>query len=247
MSLPRELRRALRQDLPIVPGRHLPHCGWFPWGVPGRPLDLAHFDPVRNLAASANFAKPLGGLWTSPLEWVRGACLGNMFLRWADREGYASDYAGPVIVIEPDPTRPVVVIDSPEHLAAAVKRWPGGDPHDWIGPARVHPRLRPPTCIDWEAAAAEVDALYLTDRGMRATRFCWLGQPALELWDCSTVLFLQPSFRIRGPQAIPDHQMRMAIRVADKNHRIDELTARLIKRGMPADHPGLQLLQRMKD
>jgi len=131
--------------------------------------------------------KPTGGLWTSPLLYgPESVVVGTGWTQWCAMEawGSAAD-ATEVVEVVPDPDARVYVIDDLPTLARLIRTYPE------TGARIVPTSVRAP--IDWPAVAADVDAVWLTERGQACTRF---SDPSLYGWDCETVLWLNRAFTI---------------------------------------------------
>jgi len=156
----------------MVSGADLPPLAWASHGFT---FDSAAWRPITNCPGWT--IKPLGGLWTSPMH-VDG---GTHWTQWCEREDYDKN-AGPLVPIVPAADATVFRVHSLDDLRALCARYP----------IEVPARMRMWPTIDWEKAAAEIDAVWLTEEGQYATRY---SEPGLYGWDCATVLWLQPRFR----------------------------------------------------
>jgi len=140
-------------------------------------------DPARFLPPAMGgdrpLGKPSGGLWTSPLVDRDGEAW-SPWLEWCFGE-MESVLAQPRWRLDPDPAARIARIDGVPDLAALVARYPyAGAPWADFWPE-----------IDYAAAAADLDAIHLTERGQHATRF---SVPSLYGWDCACTLFLRWCF-----------------------------------------------------
>ena len=137
------------------------------------------FDPARWMPISNRHGwgvKPTGGLWTAPMR-----DKGTAWTEWCEMEHYGNPEA-PLTSITPDPDAVVFRVDDLPGLVIFERRYPLGGERSRI-PMFPH--------VDWEKAATEIDAVWLTEAGQHRTRFT---EPGLYGWDCETVLWLQPRF-----------------------------------------------------
>lgn len=165
-----------------VTGADLPELGWqhvkkFKL-TKIRPLYIDKFSSV----------KPLGGLWTSPL--LPDGTTG--WVHWKIDAGYG-DPDLPLTRLRAHPDARVWVIDELADLEALGREFPGDATEDWqIAMLGLNGG------VDWLAAATGHDAVWLTARGERWTRF---SRPGLYGWDCETVFFLNPTVSLSPPSA----------------------------------------------
>lgn len=157
----------------------LPPLGW----QHAQPFNLTRVEPIR-----PGMMKPSGGLWTSPLRPDGTGRLVSGWIRWCEDNSFAAP-AAPVTLIIPDPSARIAVVDSHADLLGLETAYRDHDE----ALLNVSPRVWP--LVDWVAMSREVDAVWLTDDGQWATRFT---QPGLYGWDCETVLWLNPRFRVGG-------------------------------------------------
>lgn len=187
---------------PPITGNELPRLGWHH----SEPFDVVKFEPVTRVPAEylAMYTKPNGGLWTTPLNEVAGIVCNS----WVAFHG-TRRFDRPLWEIHPQPGAKVFVVDHPDDLADAVRRYP--DPRNTIETfdPDVAFRLPDSALVDWPAMAQDFDAFYLTTDGVRhlnspdpmasLTNFrgrrTSLGQH-LALWDVITVLWLNPAFTV---------------------------------------------------
>jgi hypothetical protein len=163
----------------MVTGSELPRLGW---AAHGFTFDRSEWRPIQNTIGMP--IKPHGGLWTAPLLDDGG----TPWTRWCEDNDY--DHSpGPVVPIRPDPDAAVFVIDTLNDLEEFGRRFPPDGPR----PVYRFPMWMP---LDWEKAATEVDAVWLTEEGQYRTRH---SMPGLYGWDCETVLWLQPRFTEETP------------------------------------------------
>lgn len=137
--------------------------------------------PVEEFMAQ----KPGGGLWTSPIVTTED---GGVSSHWI--EVHKTMYSDPLthaFQVEADPTASVVVIDSLKDLVALNQAFPLiVDRPAWKNAQDRY--------VDWFQVAEKFDAVYLTDAGHWRTR---LSHPIdTYSWDCGTVWFCKPSFRL---------------------------------------------------
>jgi len=178
----------------ILPADKLPKIGWF--GT--EPLELARFEPVGPipLRLVAEFTKPTGGLWTSPVARA-GRHEQIVGTDWTLHEGVYR----PFTLIRPHKLTRVAVIAGKADLAAVIERFPDTRlaPYQDLAVLTAWDRLagreqQPPPCrVDWPAMATQFDALYLTHHGVKALNLPYDPQH-LWGWDVATVLFLNPTF-----------------------------------------------------
>lgn len=140
-------------------------------------------DPAKFISPNHNFRrshpKPNGGFWTSsecPEEcsaWVRYASA------WEP-----GDFPGEQVVYRllPLPGARVAVVDRRRDMEKILALYP----------RRPFGVRSPELLLDWEAIARDYDALRLTARGEKETRYT--GSP-LWGWDCESTLWLRWAFR----------------------------------------------------
>ena len=128
----------------------------------GERFEIAKFEPVRNKPGIP--CKPRGGLWASPVDALFGwreRCKASGYSERCKAERFEFYFEGDVYVI---------------HSLADLIRMPRAYESDFI----LYP--------DFEGmATAGCDAIYLTEKGERETR--WRG---LFGWDCESVLIMNP-------------------------------------------------------
>jgi hypothetical protein len=177
--------------LPVMTGAHLPRLAYAHGSKHDPTLTLPEkFRPVTN---SRYMPKPeAGGLWTAPVtrtaDTEDGEILSTTWTDWCRTEDFGRGLYTDFLEIQPDPYALVLRIDSLADLR------------------RIHleygylPDGRFPSfaaVLDWEDMALDcVGAVYLTDQGQADTRFPDDGGPSLYGWDVSSVLWLQPKYRV---------------------------------------------------
>lgn len=165
-----------------------------PKGVP--PPHPRRFEAVRNLE---NLNRPERGLWCSPVTaWsVDDTPIGTAWTDWCatpdELTGQPSVYHGTytqITAVEPLPEARIYLIDTADDLDRLVAVFPL--PLD-------HPMRR--TAPDWEAmVTAGWDAVYASAAGVavNAERFVTVV-PSLSGWDCPSMLWLRPTYRLTTP------------------------------------------------
>ena len=126
----------------------------------GNRFNPDRFRPIQNKRDSW---KPSGGLWTSPVDSECGWkhwCEGNKF--GIDESQFEVDFEGRLLFIES--------IEDAKRL-----------------PLICHEYLSSVKFVDYEKASTWYDAIYLTEKGLRAVRFDYMP---IYGWDCETVLIL---------------------------------------------------------
>ena len=113
------------------------------------------------------FIKPLGGLWTSPVDSVFG------WKDWCQSEEY-DGLAGGQMYVQLKRTAKIYIIDSLEDLKKI--------------PIQKELRLYGTVFPDFEWIAKQYDAIWLTNKGERETRYT--RPHNLYGWDCETVLIM---------------------------------------------------------
>ena len=156
----------------------------------------SNFEAVRNLE---NLVRPDHGLWCSPVTtWSSdGAPTGTAWTDWCatpdELTGQASVLHGrytQFTAVEPLPQVRIYLIDTADDLDRLVATFPL---------PLEHPMRR--TAPDWEAMAASGwDAVYVSTAGLtvNAERFVMV-EPSLHRWDCPSVLWLRPAYRLTTP------------------------------------------------
>lgn len=149
---------------------------------------LTEPEKFRRVINSPAFVKPEGGgLWTSPVtaaaDTEEGEILGTAWTDWCRSENYGTEHYTDFLEIAPVSAFHGLIVDGVVDLAAIHAEYgmPLESAADWA-------------VLDWERMALDrVDAVYLTDRGQAETRF---GRPSFYDWDCASVLWLNPSYRV---------------------------------------------------
>lgn len=136
-------------------------------------IDPNKFQEVKN---SRSRNKPIGGLWTSPIDSIYG---------WKDFvkiESYKKEkYLSKFVLLSLKDSAKILKIDSAKDFDEAPKRYIKGE-NDWYPPIKY---------LDFEEIAKSYDALWLTYNGVKELSYC-LGDDAfigdLYGWDVETVL-----------------------------------------------------------
>ena len=134
------------------------------------------FDPPTNAGGLMN--KPEGGLWTSTLR-DDGTCA---WLEWCRAESWGLTDETKLYALEPASDIAVLEIDSFDDLQELLYQWRRKN---------IPPALERFAPLDFEAMAHGIDAIHLTKRGERKTRY---STPGLYGWDCECTLWLQWAF-----------------------------------------------------
>jgi hypothetical protein len=175
---------------PMDPGQLPPIAHACAEGAP--PPDPRAFKAVRNLQ---NLIRPDHGLWCSPVTtWSGdGAPTGTAWTDWCatpDEHGLPSGHRGmytQFIAVEPLPEARIYLIGTADDLDRLVEAFPLPAAHRMC-------RSAP----DWEGMAGSGwDAVYVSAAGITANagRFV-LAEPSLAMWDCPSVLWLRPAYRL---------------------------------------------------
>jgi len=131
-----------------------------------------HMVPISNIEG---FAKPNGGLWTTPkgaLTWEEW-CVDNMYAPAETKKGWHWD-------ISPDAH--LLIIDTLLDLQKAVAKF--GIPTSLVGPVLDYKKL---ANLKGEE---KLDGIWLTDNGQWETRLPKrAGDPNLYGWDLDTILW----------------------------------------------------------
>lgn len=156
-----------------------------------RPLRRNLLLPVANRPHLSMYAKPLGGLWTSPLRtdgryesgWIEW-CWENEVIHWL----------GDAWVLRPTEARVFTIHDEVD-LRSLHKRFGGWDQRATYAEP----------FIDWPAVGREYDAVHLTEHGQWATR---MTNPfTLYGWDCETVFWFR--WRFSSHHRLPEPSERI--------------------------------------
>lgn len=163
----------------------------------GVPLPHPHnFEAVRDLEYNN---RPEHGLWCSPItSWSsEGAPAGTAWTDWCakpdDVTGQPSVYHGKYtqfVGVEPLPHARIYLVETVDHLDRLVATFPL---------SLDHPMRR--TAPDWAAMTAACwDAVYVSAAGLAANaeRFVMV-EPSLAGWDCPSVLWLRPTYKLTVP------------------------------------------------
>jgi hypothetical protein len=139
------------------------------------------FEPIT-MTGDRLFKKPRGGLWTCQDD-PRGR---SHWREWNRSEGCSFTRGMPTWRLTVPEAR-VYTIDTYVDLCTALRRWP----HHRYADSRFH-SLREEVEINFEAMAAEYDAVELTEEGQWRTR---LSHPHnLYGWDVPTILWFRWMF-----------------------------------------------------
>ena len=126
--------------------------------------DPSLFRPIKN----DGWAKPIGGLWASPLKSHCG------WREWCKEENFRLSSFSEYFTLSLKDYARVLVIDDFESLLPL----PAIDGHSDY------------KIVDFESITSQYDAIWLTPNGEEQTRF---SRPVrLYGWDCESVLILNP-------------------------------------------------------
>lgn len=181
-------------SLPIITAADLPRQAY----GHDKDHDLALTQPEKFRAPinSTYDPKPLaGGLWTAPVCDVdpdTGAILSTDWSRYLRQGGLSANDCAGFLEIVPAPGFKGLAIDSLDDAAAVLGEYrvaaePAFLGHFWAA-------------FDWEQMAADgYDALYLTAYGQGVTRIPEDRSLSLYGWDCASVLWIRPTYRVVVP------------------------------------------------
>lgn len=148
--------------------------------------------PVRNPPGLLPLPKPVGGLWTSTYDKVKG----SEWIQWCLREGWGvpPGQVWDCCLIEPGETLKICEINSFDDLLLIHSKFgrPGSeeltiacgpdlDPIPLFKPVWAH--------LDFEEMTRHYNAIHLTAVGALETRFT---NPGLYGWDCESTVWLRP-------------------------------------------------------
>jgi hypothetical protein len=160
------------------------------------PPDPCTFQAVSNLE---DLIRPDHGLWCAPVTaWSSdGAPTRTTWTDWCatpdEVTGQPSEHHGrytKLTRVKPLPQARIYLIETADDLDQLVATFP-------LPPGHLMRRSAP----DWEAmAAADWDAVYVSGAGLTAngTRVPMV-EPALGRWDCPSILWLRPAYRLTTP------------------------------------------------
>ncbi|MEX5709114.1 hypothetical protein AB1484_12585 [Parafrankia sp. FMc6] len=153
------------------------------------------FKAVRN---QDNLTRPAHGLWCSPITtWSsEGAPTGTAWTDWTatpdDVTGQPSQYHDPnaqFTAVEPLPHAQIYLLKTADDLDRLVAAFPLPPDHQMRS-----------TAPNWEAMAMAVagwDAVYASKAGLAANAERFLAvEPSLYGWECPSVLWLRPAYRL---------------------------------------------------
>ena len=151
------------------------------------------FKAVSNLE---HLIRPEHGLWCSPVtDWsAEHAPTATAWTKWCatpdELTGLQSEHHGrytQFTEVEPLPRARIYLIDTTDDLNQLVEAFPL---------PRGHPMRR--TAPDWAAMAASGwDAVYVSEAGLTANaERIPIYEPSLAQWDCPSVLWLRPAYRL---------------------------------------------------
>ncbi len=160
------------------------------------PPDPRSFKAVRN---REDLVRPENGLWCSPVTtWSSdGVPTGTAWTDWCatpdELTQQPSVYHGKYTkftAVVPLPQARVYLIDTADDLNRLVATFPL---------PREHPMRH--SAPDWEEMAASGwDAVYVSTAGVAANaERVVLAEPSLARWDCPSVLWLRPAYRLTTP------------------------------------------------
>jgi hypothetical protein len=154
------------------------------------------FKAVRNLE---DLIRPDHGLWCSPVTTRSedGAPTATAWTDWCATpneltelpSGLNGRYAK-FTAVEPLPHARIYLVDTADDLDRLVSAFQL---------PIEHPMRR--TAPNWETMAASGwDAVYVSTAGLMANEDRWpMVEPSLARWDCSSVLWLRPAYRLTTP------------------------------------------------
>jgi hypothetical protein len=135
----------------------------------GYSFDIGKFNTIKNESRYSN--KPTGGLWASPINSKYG------WRQWG-KENDFGDFSSTFRVSYKGKT---IIVDSVDDLSYLTRR------KDVSPDSR---RFISYLNADFEHLASEgIDAIYLTQKGEKETRFT---NPGLYGWDCESVIIMNP-------------------------------------------------------
>jgi hypothetical protein len=179
--------------MPMDPGLLPPMAHAAEEGAP--PPDPRTFQAVRNLE---DLIRPDHGLWCAAVTaWSGdGAPAGTTWTDWCASPNEVTgqpEHPGSYTTltrVEPLPRARVYLIETADDLDQLVAAFP-------LPPGHLM-RLSAP---DWEAmAAAGWDAVYVSEAGLAANGMrVPMFEPALGRWDCPSLLWLRPAYRLAPP------------------------------------------------
>jgi hypothetical protein len=173
-------------QMKIVTGSQVPLLGWLP-GSPPAALGTPH--PPANRDKPGVLDKPSGGLWTSPLIPARAdrKVPRRAETAWTRHRACHGARDAGLTVLELAATARLAVVDCLADLRTLPFR-PGD---------RYQTLAREPESdgVDWEALTMACDGLWLTRRGVLATRQSMSG---LACWDCETVWLARSVWSVRA-------------------------------------------------
>jgi hypothetical protein len=154
------------------------------------------FKAVRN---RQDLVQPEGGLWCSSVtaRSTEGAPIATAWTEWRTTQnklfGRPSELDGRYTQfseVEPMPRARIYLIDTADDLDRLVAAFPLPLWH-----------LMVRTAPDWEAMAVSGwDAVYVSEAGLTASaERTPLFEPSLGRWDCPSVLWLRPAYRLTRP------------------------------------------------
>jgi hypothetical protein len=127
-------------------------------------FDINEFKPIEN----CNWIKPKGGLWASPIDSKYG------WKDWCEEENYGNLSYNFIFTFDGK----VLIIDSLKDLKSKIP---------FISVESYKYLLY----IDFEKLSKEYDAILLTEKGQKETRFT---QPEnLHGWDCESICIFNPN------------------------------------------------------
>ena len=131
-------------------------------------FDKKKFMPIKN----RHFVKPWGGFWTAPLLTQQENY--SAWAQWCSTNDFHVERLANAIVFNMSDSARICRIDSLQDLGALPMQSNFGITYT----------------PDFERIAQEYDAIYLTSKGERETR--WTRPYNLYGWDCESVLILNP-------------------------------------------------------
>ncbi len=146
------------------------------------PGTLIHYGSARfsnskwEVIQNKGSIKPLGGLWTSPINST------HSWKHWCHRERFRRCRKHESFTLSLKENARIYIIDSCLDIDKMPVLKQG---EDWFILSKI--MCRP----DFEELSKNYDAIWLTERGERTTRYPYLGDRlSFYGWDCETVLIL---------------------------------------------------------
>lgn len=158
-----------------------------------RKFNPAKFKPITN----SSWCKPDGGFWTSPVDTTDG------WVEFCKSENFRLRSLKSKVFLKLN-SKKILVINSYSDLSKKLE-W---KKHTYEGMSDSFYTMVP----DFESAAKKYDAIYLTSKGQRETR--WTQPISFYGWDCETVLLLNYK---KVKQLTSDESKEIRKRLLSKN------------------------------